>query len=484
MTAAQGKTKWNVNGASIRGASHLRSGLPNQDACEYWVSSEGGAAVLAVSDGHGSARHFRSHLGAQLAARTALVVLRNAIEAGNEFSPELPKLLTTAWLSAANAHLQKNPFQEEELAAVVAAEGEEARASIAANPSVAYGATLLVVSATKNGMSYLQLGDGDIIVVDGAGNTTRPLPEDARLIGNQTTSLCQPESWNEFRARFVPGEEPPALVLLSTDGYANSFRSEQDFLQIGRDYLQMLGERGLEGVLAELPAILEEASAKGSGDDITLGLLQRHTGAQPRVAARQTGSSGQEVQKLQAELAAQGASFHQLQASYAKTRKSLLYWQIAVGVLALAILALAGLAHFRKHPEKTQAPVALAKPAPGDKKPLARAPGESRWMLHTDSGTDLPLTSGSKITTKDFGLLRDDALAEVSAEDNGVELKNISSSKWKITEDGKNREVEKNASLRLKNNQQINFGPVTATVTRTSDSRALPLSNKDGTPTS
>jgi hypothetical protein len=67
----------------------------------------------------------------------------------------------------------------------------------------------------------------------------------------------------------------PALVLLATDGYPNSFRSDQDFLKIGSDYLAAIGQQGLSKLAGELPEILRETSRLGSGDDITLAILQR-----------------------------------------------------------------------------------------------------------------------------------------------------------------------------------------------------------------
>ena len=66
----------------------------------------------------------------------------------------------------------------------------------------------------------------------------------------------------------------PSLVLLSTDGYANSFRSDEDFLKIGQDYLEIIRQQGIASLAEELPAILTEATQQGSGDDITLAILQ------------------------------------------------------------------------------------------------------------------------------------------------------------------------------------------------------------------
>jgi hypothetical protein len=90
-------------------------------------------------------------------------------------------------------------------------------------------------------------------------------------------------------------------VLLSTDGYANSFASPDAFLKVGRDYLDMLRTEGAEEVAKNLPAWLEETSQNGSGDDITVGIIYRRepplaepasllqTSFGPRRAARLSG---------------------------------------------------------------------------------------------------------------------------------------------------------------------------------------------------
>jgi serine/threonine protein phosphatase PrpC len=70
-------------------------------------------------------------------------------------------------------------------------------------------------------------------------------------------------------------DPPPVLILLATDGYANSFVNEAAFLQVGTDILEMIRADGLEAVQESLETWLSEASQAGSGDDITLGILCR-----------------------------------------------------------------------------------------------------------------------------------------------------------------------------------------------------------------
>jgi hypothetical protein len=72
----------------------------------------------------------------------------------------------------------------------------------------------------------------------------------------------------------------PALILVSTDGYANSFGSEADFRKVGSDLLDLLRNDGLDKVNANLDAWLE-ASRSGSGDDVTLGCLFRRDSVAP-----------------------------------------------------------------------------------------------------------------------------------------------------------------------------------------------------------
>src|SRR6202453_1195863 len=145
---------------------------------------------------------------------------------------------------------RKKPFSEEELAKVEKEEGAEGRAAVVSSPELAYGATLLAAAATDRVLLYLQLGDGEILSVNAEGTTTRPLPPDDRLIANQTTSLCQPEAWRDFRSAWVTAGALPSLVLLSTDGYANSFRSDDAFLKIGQNYLDIIREQGISSLAA------------------------------------------------------------------------------------------------------------------------------------------------------------------------------------------------------------------------------------------
>lgn len=280
--------RWRVIGRSVRGAAHVRAGLPNQDAIRWLPESGTGLPlILAVADGHGSARCFRSDVGSRLAVHTATEVVQESLESLPEapsFSAvkrwaeeHLPREIVRRWRDVVAGDLLAEPFTSAELERLDTRLGLDERRQIALDPILAYGATLLAVLVTESFILYLQLGDGDILTVSETGEVSRvPLPADERLFANATTSLCSPDAWRDFRSYFqVLSGPPPALIMVSTDGYGNSFRDEVGFFQVGTDILDLIRADGLGAVYESLETWLAEASQEGSGDDITLGIISR-----------------------------------------------------------------------------------------------------------------------------------------------------------------------------------------------------------------
>ena len=278
-------TQWRVAGRSVIGASHVRAGRPNQDALGW--RPEGGTsatALLAVADGHGSAKCFRSERGSRLAVETALAELAALLEGqGGEASAvkrvaqeRLPQTIVRRWRQRVDEDLAREPLSDAELQTLARAEGGAARTLLTGQPALAYGSTLLAAVATPQFVLYVQIGDGDILSVSDAGAVSRPVAGDARLVANETTSLCTAEAWKDFRITFQPlAGAPPALILLSSDGYANSFQNEAAFLQVGHDLHGLIAADGLGVVAENLETWLAQASQEGSGDDVTVGVLAR-----------------------------------------------------------------------------------------------------------------------------------------------------------------------------------------------------------------
>jgi serine/threonine protein phosphatase PrpC len=276
-------------GESVRGSLHIRKNMPNQDAINWYPKREetkGLPLILAVSDGHGSSKCLRSDKGSKLAVDISIIILSQFFNSNLNISnpsfvkrsaeEDLPRALVEEWSTAINTDIEKCPFLPSELDTLLVSENRYIRDEVLKNPLIAYGATLLTVLVTESYIIYLQLGDGDIINVSDSGEVTSPLPEDKRLFANETTSLCSNKAWQDFRFSFQSiVDNPPALILLSTDGYSNSFTNKRDFLKVGSDILEIIRSDGLKYINENINEWLNEASVKGSGDDITLGIIYR-----------------------------------------------------------------------------------------------------------------------------------------------------------------------------------------------------------------
>jgi hypothetical protein len=145
--------------------------------------------------------------------------------------------------------------------------------------------------------------------------------------------------------------------MLSTDGYSNSFRTDEDFLRVGTDLLQMVRADGAVAVEKQMPQILEHASSNGSGDDITVGLV--HLGDADHPVPSAAGSSTVRPSELRAELATLKRQLHGF-------RTALIAVAVVV-VVALAWTFRAQLATLTAKPSGATMPkLAPVKPKPGE----------------------------------------------------------------------------------------------------------------------
>ncbi|HEU4349752.1 MAG TPA: PP2C family serine/threonine-protein phosphatase [Actinoplanes sp.] len=268
-----------VFGRSVRGASHVRTDMTNQDAMAWSpASGRGDAVVVAVADGHGSPKSLRSDHGSRLAVRIATAVLEALLpelrrpvprEAALGRLAEAARAITDRWVREVRAELDSRPFSGDELSALDPRE----RRDLGANPLLAYGTTLLAAVATASGVYYLQLGDGDIVFVARDGSAWVPLPEDRRNAGNETLSLCLPDAARDFRLGVAEIEQAPRMILLSSDGFANSYQNESAFLKFGSDLSRMIEESGVPAIEERLEGWLQETTEHGAGDDVTLTIV-------------------------------------------------------------------------------------------------------------------------------------------------------------------------------------------------------------------
>ncbi|MDO4757089.1 MAG: hypothetical protein Q4A54_12130, partial [Parabacteroides sp.] len=61
----------------------------------------------------------------------------------------------------------------------------------------------------------------------------------------------------------------PTMIMLSTDGMANSYVNDAEFEKTCRDYYDLIVEHGPEAIAENLQQWLKETTEHGCGDDIT-----------------------------------------------------------------------------------------------------------------------------------------------------------------------------------------------------------------------
>ena len=175
---------WTALSASVRGALHEKMDRPNQDAVRVYRAGE--TLFLAVADGHGNTRSFRSQQGAALATECALEALRDFMWRNGPDAPlssvrrqmenRLPREIVEAWRRAVRADIARDPFSPLDFAAF-----PEKAPTLRPNEELpfsgylAYGATLIVAAVTRRYLAFLQLGDGDILLVHADGQVSPAL---------------------------------------------------------------------------------------------------------------------------------------------------------------------------------------------------------------------------------------------------------------------------------------------------------------------
>lgn len=253
---------WEVFGHSSTGAhKHI-----NQDRHGFQMLRDEGGLLLAVADGHGSAAHPRSDIGAELAVSVFLEAAAGfhaSLQPGEpakqvkaRAEQDLPRNVIRAWQQRVKAHMEENPEDSPDGAAA---------------PAVLYGTTLIGAMITGAVVAGWQLGDGDLCFIEPDGQITTPLRREMDSLGDETDSLCSSNAQLLMRTCWRRSDSTggPALVAVSTDGLSKSFVSFDSYKEFLSGLHARLRADGTAHVEPEIPGWLQKASSF-SGDDATL----------------------------------------------------------------------------------------------------------------------------------------------------------------------------------------------------------------------
>ncbi len=254
-------------GAGCLGAVHSARGQICQDAVT--VVHENGLVVATVADGHGHHRHARSDEGAAIAVELAGEIL-SALGRSLEAEEAPPRATPTeAWL---REHLPRRICWEwNQRIKAHAGFGEEADGCWHECLEL-YGTTLIAALFTRTLGVFIQIGDGEVTLLDEDGAILRPFPDPEQNVGAITQSLCQPAAAAHMKVACWDLEKiGPRLAALCTDGVSDAFAERPDALLPW--LLSRISGDGWDPLISDLPSWLGEVSRLGNGDDTTLGLV-------------------------------------------------------------------------------------------------------------------------------------------------------------------------------------------------------------------
>ena len=305
-----------VFAAAIQGESHRKRELERQNLlagrrfpCQDRATVSGSIraangttfSFMAISDGHGGAPYFRSHRGAEFALQVVQDLVSRRMDriqelvAAGDFDmirSQLALAITKNWRLLIDRDLQENPLAQGEL---VLLEGEKPQVAALYREGrdlySIYGCTLLAYFTAEDFWFAIQIGDGDFALSYDGQDFSLPMPKDEGCFLNQTTSLCDSLAAKEFR--YVAGTQIPKVALCSSDGVANSFKTESQVAGFYRSLFNLFIESEFPQcqelqcknqdrcdiyckanlVKEEILQYLPHLSRNGSGDDIGIAAI-------------------------------------------------------------------------------------------------------------------------------------------------------------------------------------------------------------------
>lgn len=260
---------------NIQGASHKRKEKECQDS--YKIKElDCGAIVIAVADGHGSERCPYSKSGSSVAVNVWCHVISELCGSYKDDIEGLYKYLEKHGVE--NVAKQIEALWKERILKLHTKNKRVSPLTIEGNKDkdkiyLKYGTTLLGLLMTDTFVFALQIGDGDIVYIN--SYEQKHFIQGDQLLGTTTYSLCMKEAWSKAKSKMIRLDESEnnTLYLLATDGFSNSYGSEEDFLETCKAYKQMIDEHGTKIVRKHLKLWMNETSENGSGDDITVVML-------------------------------------------------------------------------------------------------------------------------------------------------------------------------------------------------------------------
>ena len=260
------KHHWRVAAASAAGSSHVRDGIPNQDAVDHRLVETGGGqvVVVAVADGAGSAP--RSDEGSQVAVRAAVASIVEGIN----------RRPTAAFSGHLATSLVRRAIKKAKNAVV--RHGRKHRV-----PTRDLACTLIVAVASERLATAAQVGDGAVIAFNIDRGSARTLcAAHSGEYANETTFITSRTRPHRIASvGHASGYGYDALALI-TDGLQNlalKMPEREAFLGFWNPMLRDLAQTSEpEAVPGRLHAFISSERVQSrTSDDVTIAIAARRS---------------------------------------------------------------------------------------------------------------------------------------------------------------------------------------------------------------
>lgn len=258
-----------------QGFSHIKANKVCQDFSGCYRDKL--FSTIAVSDGHGSERYFRSDIGSRLAVEITIQCVKEFVsefytrkgieeemvrlfrDNPDQYMRQLESSIVARWRNKVNEHYSNNPFTNKESSINDGNSHDIVKA---------YGATLISVTVVKGYFWFgIQIGDGRCITIND-NKADQPIPKNKKCFLRITTSLCDEEPLKEFR-HYVD-DHIPEWIFIGSDGIEDSFKDDIELHNFYLEIIRLFKKRRLNKALREINAYLPILSQKGSGDDMSI----------------------------------------------------------------------------------------------------------------------------------------------------------------------------------------------------------------------
>ena len=272
---------------SQAGEKYARRGFKCQDSSG--CCTKNGVQIVAVADGHGADDCFRSEIGASIAIDTifceALPLLYDeSLPFSDQGIRNFKYKLWQSWRETVKRDWDRRlAMGDKESRYEFVSEKYKQRYQDESEKYLytAYGTTLIAAIAIENELLLLQLGDGSAVVLCANGLFTLPIPCDEENYLNVTTSLSEEDADQKIRHAVLSLDKTsstyPVAVFLSSDGVDDCFpayQNEEYLFKFYKVLVENAVNENAEALFSELNhTALAEMSARGSHDDISLGML-------------------------------------------------------------------------------------------------------------------------------------------------------------------------------------------------------------------